>query len=71
MGAKIAGSPWRAALGKVGRAAANDAPDRTDPGRDQAAVREFADPLGEIDLILQKVSLATRSAIMIRISISR
>ena len=55
MCAELAGGGWHAALGKVPRAPADDAADRPHPGRNQAAVGQFANPHGEIDIIFQKV----------------
>src|ERR1700681_2886840 len=47
--AKIARLLRTPAHGKIGRAGADDAADRTDAGRNHAAVRQGADPDCEID----------------------
>jgi hypothetical protein len=51
--AKIARLLRTPAHGKIGRAGADDAADRTDAGRNHAAVRQGADPDCEIDPILK------------------
>ena len=44
-----------AAPGKIGRAATDHPADRADPAGDEAAVGQFADPHGEIDMLFQEV----------------
>ena len=41
-------------------AAANNATDRTDTGRHHAAIRQFADADGHVDMIVQQVGVSVR-----------
>ena len=43
-----------AALREIGGASANHTANRTDPGRDEAAVGQCADPDRKIDMIFQR-----------------
>ena len=55
MSAKLGRAFGHTTRGEIGRAPANHMAHSTDPGGDKAAVGQWADPNGEIDMLFQKI----------------